>query len=59
MDLKGVAGLGEEFSAAGRGGGEDEHRVIIAKTAELALLAEFAWLSGALGSATQIAGEGD
>jgi hypothetical protein len=33
MDLEGVAGLGEEFAAAGRGGGEDEHIGIIAKAA--------------------------
>jgi hypothetical protein len=30
MDGKSEAGLGEEFAAAGRGGGEDEHREIIA-----------------------------
>jgi hypothetical protein len=30
MNLEGVAGLGEEFSAAGRGGGENEHKKIIA-----------------------------
>jgi len=36
VDLEGVACLGEEFAAAGRGGGEDEHREIIAGAAELA-----------------------
>jgi hypothetical protein len=25
MNLEGVAGLGEEFAAAGRGGGENKH----------------------------------
>jgi hypothetical protein len=25
MNLEGETGLGEEFAAAGRGGGEDEH----------------------------------
>ena len=30
MDLEGVAGLGEEFAAARRGGGEDEHELIMA-----------------------------
>jgi hypothetical protein len=29
VDLKGEAGLGEEFKAAGRGGGQDEHRLIM------------------------------
>jgi hypothetical protein len=33
MDGEGVASLGEEFAAAGRGGGEDEHREIIAGAA--------------------------
>jgi hypothetical protein len=32
MDLEGIAGLSEKFASAGRGGGEDEHREIIAKT---------------------------
>jgi hypothetical protein len=36
MDLEGVAGLCEEFAAARGGGGEDEHREIIAEAAELA-----------------------
>jgi hypothetical protein len=36
VNLKGVAGLGEEFAAAGRGGGEDEHREIIAGDGESA-----------------------
>jgi hypothetical protein len=30
MDAEGVAGLSEEFAAAGRGGGQDEHMEIIA-----------------------------
>jgi hypothetical protein len=30
MDGEKVAGLGEEFAAAGRGGGEDEHVLIMA-----------------------------
>jgi hypothetical protein len=30
MDLEGVAGLNEEFAAARRGGGEDEHVLIMA-----------------------------
>jgi hypothetical protein len=30
MDLEGVAGLGEKFATAGRGGGEDEHELIMA-----------------------------
>jgi hypothetical protein len=29
MDLKREAGLGEEFAAAGRGRGEDQHRLIM------------------------------
>jgi hypothetical protein len=33
MNLEGVAGLGEEFAAAGGCGGEDEHREIIAGVA--------------------------
>jgi len=34
MDGEGVAGLGEEFAAAGRGGGEDEHVLIMAGTGD-------------------------
>ena len=29
MDLKCEAGLGEEFAATGRGGGQDQHRLIM------------------------------
>jgi hypothetical protein len=29
MDLKGEAGLGEKFAAAGRCGGQEEHRLIM------------------------------
>ena len=29
VNLEGEAGLGEEFAAAGRGGGEDQHSLIM------------------------------
>jgi hypothetical protein len=42
VDHESVSSLGEEFAAAGRGGGEDEHRKIIAGMEELVGLEELA-----------------
>ena len=51
MDCECEAGLGKEFDAAGRGGGEDEHELIMAGSAELAVLAELARFAGSQGPA--------